>query len=316
MPLNKEGVGEVHIKVGDMAPTPGREVPTTPRVMEPHRAQLSRAFNQPPPVEKKPDQEMDALLGDLEAEAADAEGSAATTESDIRKIMAKYGGQSEELAKALLNQQRLTSQKDTQIHLLTQKPGATPAPPPTPVQMPAPVMPQVALKPWDSKKIGAKFLDDIPASLEELHEHTVGTLNTRVTPIEQAVTALQITFALDREFPGLITKDSMPIIDALASTAPGNSVMEKYSNAAKQYQTQFGFPLSRETPAPVPTDTQAAAMATPGATGRSTGKRMYYRDEIQRALRLLQPGSDEYRRVLLAADRAYKEGRVKDSRTA
>jgi hypothetical protein len=283
---------------------------------------VSRGNLAPMPAPPK-DPELDSLLADLDAEMAPegegAEKESATKVEEPAEATAIYTRfkidpmKATEAEKALVKSYAESEKRMRQMEAQTQallKATATPGQPPA-TQPPSPIMGQVQVQPWKPKEVGEKFLDDIPGSLDQLRTHVLGTVQAQLDQIMGPVYSELVEARLDREFPGVMTKESIPIIKVLAQSAEGQTILDKYRAAAKTYQETYGTPIPK-------TETSEAKpkVGQPGATAKPTGKRIFYRDEIQKALSRLVPGSPEYVKTAQAIQKAYNDGRVKESRLA
>lgn len=268
---------------------------------------------QPPlPQENK---EMDDLIRDLEQEsmgeqetepkpdqAATEEKPAAPEATDkIKKLIEKYQGRPEALAKALSEMDDLRGRTQSQLDLLLKNMKTQPAPP-----QPSSDLPQrVQVQPWDKEKVNREFMDKPADYLEQLQEHTLSAVDRMIEPLY----GVAYHFNLTQEFPGLVTKDSAPVIVALSKSMEGNSVMEKLRKAATMYKEQYGYPKTSEGHTMVDV-TNKEALATPEPRHSVQRKRTFTREQI-RYLSVNKP--EEYRRLLPAIQQAHREGRVREA---
>lgn len=294
----------------------------------PGRSALSRRYAGPAAT-GNPLEGLDELVSGLDEEmktdegappvepAVAAPGQPAEHGDDISKLLAKYQGKPDELAKALLHQQRMTAQKDKQLQLLVKgqpagaTPPAQPAVPGAPAAPPAPIMPQIQVQPFDKKTFGEKFLDDPGSSAEQLLAHASQYTQTLLGPVYGEL----IEARMFREYPDVVTRESWPIIKAMASSQEGQTIMHKLDHAVQAYREAWTPPDAPAAPANDAASVEAMkrAAAQPSPQGRSAGngKKTYYRDEIQR---LIQRDPERYNQLRPAIQRAYEQGRVMDSR--
>ena len=237
-----------------MAPATASDMPGTPAK---HATQLERK----PTLAKMPDadpnaqSESDELLSLLmggkapeqeaeegeEAEQGQPAKPAETEEFDGAEVLARFGNDPNKLAKSYTQSEKRMRQLEAQNDLL--KKGFTAAPAAPAGQPTAPATGKSDINPFDAKKLGDTFLDDIPKSLESLHQSMTSSmtqqLNDRTDPLLHEVIKLK----LEKSFPGLIDDASYEVIrnlgrqERIDEEAGGTPITENSGQTPKPQAT-------------------------------------------------------------------------------
>jgi len=265
---------------------------------------------QPAEAVPQANKELQDLVADLDADLKEDEAPVSTEttvvttlpegEQDIQKLMEQYKTP-EALAKQLHNAELARRKAQSEKDLLLKSMQSQQATVPQSTTAPQ----RVEVRPWDKKKANDNFIDAPGDHLEEFGQHILNQVNDSMAPLFDVA----YEFKLSREFPGLISNDSIPVIAALAKVAPAGTVMDKLRHAANQYRETYGFPKATIEPTTSTAEMKKAA-ETPQPQIKTRSQRTFTRAQIQHLAAYQQA---DYQRLLPAIERAYKEGRVKEA---
>ena len=265
---------------------------------------------QPEQAVPQVNKEVDTLVSDLEADLGGEEEPAsgeqptptpATEEpaDELKKIVETYKtpeAMAKQVYNAELQRRRAQSERDMLVKSIQDKPAAVPV-------TTTPASQRVDIRPWDKGKAN-DTLEGLGDHMEEFGQTLLMQVFDRMAPLYD----ISYRIILQDEYPGLVTKDTLPVIAALAKAQEGQTVMEKLRKAADQYKQTYGMPKAATEEKPA--GDQRTATETPEPRIRSRTPPTYTRAQIQ-YLSSYKP--EEYQRLLPKIERAYKEGRVKEA---
>jgi hypothetical protein len=270
-----------------------------------------------------------AVVADVPGASTDvgAEAGSASTEDAVEAILKRFKGSPEEIARQIAksygeSERTMRQLQNEKAALLAGKPlppqnAGMPTPTVTaPVAQPAPVVPagqQVTVNPFDYKKAGSQFLDDIEGTLKSFDEHQKGHVVASINQVVQNLMVpvydevLQMRFAA--QFPEVVNEDSWPIIKVLASQSEGATDREKLVNGVKKYQKQIVLPAHSGEVTGDMADMRASVQQ-PSATAASAGtdKKIYKLSVIRKIMNRGDYGNDP--KIVKQLEAAFAEGRV------
>lgn len=274
------------------------------------------------------DADMAAMLDDaaLESDVPDHAEPAATDEGvdailkrfkgspeEIARQIAKSYGESEKTMRQLQNEKALLLAGKT---LPAQNPGMATAPTTgQPVAQPAQMAPasqQVTVNPFDYKKAGSQFLDDIEGTLKSFDDHQNGRVAASINQVVQNLMVpmydelLQMRFSA--QFPEVVSEDSWPIIKVLASQSEGATDREKLINGVKKYQKQIVLPAQTGSVTGEMADMRASVQQPSAQASAAPDKRTYKLSQIRKIMQRPDYGSDSA--IVRRIEAAFAEGRV------
>lgn len=319
-PSQRTGIVQAKLSRVDVAKGPAKAAVS--RAVPPHLRQQATAS----------DEDVNAILegGTEEMNAPESPQAEPVGDEGVEAILSRFKGSPEEIARQLAKSYAASEKTMRQLQnekalllssggkpLPPQNPGMQAAQPAgTPVAQPAsmvPVTQQVNVNPFDYKKAGSNFLDDIEGTLKSFDEHQNGRMAQSINQVVQNLMVpmydemLQMKFS--RQFPEVVNEESWPIIKVLASQSDGASDRDKLMAGVKKYQKQMVLPSASAGVSGDMADMRASVQQ-PSATasGSSTDKKVYKISAIRKIMGRQDYGNDQD--VVRRIEAAIAEGRV------
>lgn len=234
-----------------------------------------------------------------------------TTEEKMKQMAKSYGASEKALRQLQQEKALLLAGKP----LPPQNPGMATAAPPSPVAQPAqmvPVTQQVTVNPFDYKKAGSQFLDDIEGTLKSFDEHQSSRVAQSINQVVQNLMVpvydevLQMRFA--SQFPDVVTEDNWPIIKVLASQSEGATDREKLINGVKKYQKQITLPAMSGGVSGEMAEMRASVQQPSAVASAGVDKKTYKMSQIRKIMQRPDYGNDL--EIVRRIETAFSEGRV------